>query len=143
MKKYVIYGLGNSGIAAANFLSKNNQSVIATDDNEKVLQNAKNKFSHLTFTKSDNINFDHNTIVIFAPGIPLYFPKAHKILEISKKTKAQVICDIEAFCNLNNDKNFIAITGTNGKSTVTALSASTLQNLNMCIGNNINSLSWT
>lgn len=131
MKKYVIYGLGISGIAAANFLSTNNQDVIATDDNESVLQNAKNKYSHLKFAKNNEIHFDHNTVVIFAPGIPLYFPKSHKILEISKKTKAKVICDIEAFYNFNNNKNFIGITGTNGKSTTTALSAFLFENYNI------------
>jgi UDP-N-acetylmuramoylalanine--D-glutamate ligase len=120
--KYVIYGLGISGISAAKFLAKNGESVVACDDNEKSLIENQKKFPDINFSKFDEIDFDKNTIISFAPGIPLYFPKPHKILETVKKTGASLACDVEILYRRNPKKKFIGITGTNGKSTTTALS---------------------
>jgi UDP-N-acetylmuramoylalanine--D-glutamate ligase len=130
--KYVVYGLGISGLSTAKFLAKNGEDVVATDDNEKTL-------SDLRLVKPDEIKYDAATIISFAPGIPLYFPKPHKILEIVKKTGATLACDIELFYRRNSEKNFIAITGTNGKSTTTALSGFIFKELGIPaeIGGNI------
>src|SRR3989338_4036129 len=119
--KYVVYGLGVSGISTIKFLAKNGEDVVATDDNEDSLKENSAKFPQIKFLKSNEIKFDAETIISFALGIPLYFPKPHKILEIVKKTGAILACDIEIFYRINRDANFIAITGTNGKSTTTAL----------------------
>ena len=130
--KYVVYGLGISGLSTAKFLAKNGEDVVTTDDNEKTL-------SDLRLVKPDEIKYDAATIISFAPGIPLYFPKPHKILEIVKKTGATLACDIEIFYRRNSEKNFIAITGTNGKSTTTALSGFIFKELGIPaeIGGNI------
>mgnify|MGYP000579554401 FL=1 len=48
MVKYVVYGLGISGISAIKFLAKNHE-VIATDDNEKSILDAKNKLNLYKF----------------------------------------------------------------------------------------------
>jgi UDP-N-acetylmuramoylalanine--D-glutamate ligase len=170
--KYVVYGLGISGISAIKFFARNNYEVIATDDNFQAIDNLKTSFeegvvidacvndggfklnhssqnaSHfeppslknrVLFLKPDEIDFDENTTIIAAPGIPLYFPKTHKIVEITKKTKAKLICDIEEFYLNNQNQTFIAITGTNGKSTTTALSGFIFKELNLPseIGGNI------
>ena len=176
--KYVIYGLGISGISALNFLAKNNEEVIATDDNFQSIENAKASFAkgggiavgndggfietsdyskknhpsqaplaidppsfskRAKFMKPDEIEYDSNAVIIFAPGIPLYFPKPHKILEIVEKTQAKLVCDLEVFYQKNSEQNFLAITGTNGKSTTTALTGFILKELNLPseIGGNI------
>ncbi len=152
--KYVIYGLGISGISAIKFLAKNGEEVIATDDEEKAIINTKALFEKdqkiffhesdyfskkASFANPDEIEFDKNTIISFSPGIPLFFPKPHKILEIAKKTGAKVVCDIEIFYQKNHQNSFIAITGTNGKSTTTALSGFVFKELNIVseIGGNI------
>lgn len=145
--KYVVYGLGISGISAINFLAKNNEQIIATDDNLQKISDSKKNLSQknpdlakkTTFLSPNDIDFDENTTVIFAPGIPLYHPKPHKILEICQKTKAKLTCDLEVFYNLNTQNDFIGITGTNGKSTVTALVGFILEELNIesQIGGNI------
>ena len=131
MKKYVVYGIGISGISAAKFFAKNGEKVIATDDNEKAIEDGKIKFAQekINFLKADEIKYDTDTIISFAPGIPLYFPKPHKILEIVKKTGAELACDIEIFYQKNSQSNFIGITGTNGKSTTTALTHFALKEL--------------
>lgn len=124
--KYIIYGLGISGLSTAKYLVANNHKIIVTDDNEASIENAKNKLINLDsikFLKSSEIEgeCDINTVIVFAPGIPLYYPQPHKILEIVKKSGAKLLCDLELFYLLNRDKTFLGITGTNGKSTITAL----------------------
>ena len=147
MIKYVIYGLGISGISTTKFFAKNNQKVIATDDNIESINTVKLQlksenyefFQKIEFKNPDEILFDENTLISFAPGIPLYFPKPHKILEICKNTKAKLVCDIELFYLNNLKQNFLAITGTNGKSTTTALTGFIFKELNLPseIGGNI------
>jgi UDP-N-acetylmuramoylalanine--D-glutamate ligase len=138
--KYVVYGLGISGISAAKSLINLGFQVICCDDNEDALIKNKEKYPQLTFAKFEEINFDEETAISFAPGIPLYLPKKHKILEIIEKTKAKLACDVEIFYQLNCQKNnFIAITGTNGKSTTTALTGFIFEKLKIpsAIGGNI------
>lgn len=139
-KKYVVYGLGVSGLSVAKFLAKNGEEVTATDDtlqHSPLIQEGLE--SSIKFQNPDKIAFDENTVISFSPGIPLYFPKQHKILEIIKKTGAQLVCDIELFCLKNNQSDFIAITGTNGKSTTVALTGFILKEIGFRseIGGNI------
>lgn len=141
-KKFVIYGLGISGLSTAKYLTSQGLEVIATDDNSAAIAHAKSnpKLTEIKFKNLEEIALDKNFTIIFAPGIPLYFPKKHKILEIVAKTKAELICDIELFYQLNQGNNkFIAITGTNGKSTTTALAGFVFQKLGIknAIGGNI------
>ena len=64
---------------------------------------------------------------ILSPGVPLTHPKPHWTVEKAKAAKVEIIGDIELFCRERNKiapkAPFIAITGTNGKSTTTALIA--------------------
>ena len=137
--KYIIYGFGISGISTAKFLTANGHDAICTDDNLDSLAKNSQKFPEFKFRKFDDINFDDKSIISFAPGIPLYFPKPHKILEIVKKTKADLCCDMEIFYRKNSQKKFIGITGTNGKSTTTSLLGFILNELKIpsAIGGNI------
>ena len=141
MTKYVVYGLGISGISTAKFLAQNNFEVIATDDNEKKITDLQNnpELSKVKFLKSDEISYDKNTVISFSPGIPIYSPKPHKILEIIKNTGTKLSCDIEIFYQRNQNHNFVGITGTNGKSTTTALTGFILNELevNAKVGGNI------
>lgn len=137
--KYVVYGLGISGLSTAKFLSKNGNEVVATDDNEATIKQDAEKFPEIKFAKSADVKYDSQTLISFAPGIPLYFPKPHKILETVKETGATLACDIEIFYRNNPEAKFIAITGTNGKSTTTALSSFIFENLEIpsAMGGNI------
>lgn len=138
-KKYVVYGLGISGLATAKFLSKSGEEIIATDDNLQNLERDKTKFPEINFQKPDDINYDSNTLISFSPGIPLYLPKPHKILQTCQSSGAELACDIEIFYRQNHKNNFVGITGTNGKSTTTALTGFIFKELNISaeIGGNI------
>lgn len=139
--KYVIYGLGISGISAAKFLAKAGNEVIATDDNQKGLDNAKTLLADYSvkIVPSNEVTYDAGTVISVAPGIPLHFPHPHKIAESAAKTGANIACDLEIFYRLNRQNNYIAITGTNGKSTTTALTGFIFKELGLdsAIGGNI------
>jgi len=140
MKKFVVYGLGISGISTAKALKEKSFQVIATDDNQDAIDINAQKYQNINFKSFEQISFDKNTEISFAPGIPLYFPTPHKILEICQKTQAKLACDIEIFYELNHKNNdFIGITGTNGKSTTTALTGYIFEKLEIAskIGGNI------
>ena len=65
--------------------------------------------------------------LVLAPGVPLTHPAPHWSVELARKAAVPVIGDIELFCRerrrLAPAAPFVAITGTNGKSTTTALTA--------------------
>lgn len=138
----VVYGLGISGISCAKFLAKNNENIIATDDNNSSIENFKKSLpenSTIKFLKPEEIIYKKDDIVIFSPGIPLFYPKKHKILEVKQTKNIDLMCDMELFYQKNSKNNFIGITGTNGKSTTTALTGFIFKelNLNSEIGGNI------
>ncbi|TJW74739.1 MAG: UDP-N-acetylmuramoyl-L-alanine--D-glutamate ligase, partial [Mesorhizobium sp.] len=68
---------------------------------------------------------------VLSPGVPLTHPKPHWTVELARGAGVEVIGDIELFCRERIQRApsspFIAITGTNGKSTTTALTAHILK----------------
>jgi UDP-N-acetylmuramoylalanine--D-glutamate ligase len=64
---------------------------------------------------------------VLTPGAPLTHPAPHWTVVKAKQAGVEVIGDIELFCRerqrVSSDAPFVAITGTNGKSTTTALVA--------------------
>ena len=65
--------------------------------------------------------------MILTPGVPLTHPAPHWTVDLARAAGVEVIGDIELFCRERRrhapDAPFVAITGTNGKSTTTALIA--------------------
>ena len=66
--------------------------------------------------------------LVLSPGVPLTHPKPHGVVEHANSAKVPVIGDVELFAreirpnpDLPGKSPVIAITGTNGKSTTTAL----------------------
>jgi UDP-N-acetylmuramoylalanine--D-glutamate ligase len=63
--------------------------------------------------------------LVLAPGVPLTHPEPHWAAALARKAGVEVIGDIELFCRERAKSGracpLIAITGTNGKSTTTAL----------------------
>lgn len=122
-KKFGVFGLGLSGIATMKYLTRKGAQFIAYDDNQKSIMEICQKYPEFT----DKIyDLDHNLwkeidYLILSPGIPLTFPAPHKIVEIANKVNAKIICDIELLYLDNPGLYYIGITGTNGKSTTTAL----------------------
>jgi UDP-N-acetylmuramoylalanine--D-glutamate ligase len=60
--------------------------------------------------------------LVLSPGVPLTHPKPHPIVEMAREAGVEIICDIELLWRETEGMaRFVAVTGTNGKSTTTAL----------------------
>src|SRR5262249_41381469 len=59
--------------------------------------------------------------LILSPGVPLTHPKPHPVVEMAQKVGCPIIGDIELLYRACPNARYVAITGTNGKSTTTTL----------------------
>ena len=116
----VIMGMGKTGIACARFLTKQGQNIKVMDNrpNPPSLKTLKQEFPHVPFTMG---SFDAQQLasakeIILSPGLSLQEPA----LIQAKAQGVPIIGDIELFARYVNAP-VVAITGSNGKSTVTTL----------------------
>ncbi len=120
-----MFGLGGSGLVSAQALIAGGADVIASDDNADSLKKA--EAAGIPIVDLRAIDWTKIATLVLAPGVPLTHPKPHWTVELAHKAGVPVIGDIELFCRerrrLAQAAPFVAITGTNGKSTTTALTA--------------------
>jgi UDP-N-acetylmuramoylalanine--D-glutamate ligase len=139
MRKAVgIFGLGKSGRASAISYRNLGYDVFVWDDKFENVD----EFDVLNVTTIDYKNWPWERFesLILAPGVPLIFPKAHDVVKFAYDKNVEIICDVEALIRHANKKaRFIGITGTNGKSTTTALIYHVLREcgVNVQVGGNI------
>lgn len=124
-KNVALFGLGASGIDAARSLLVGGARIAAWDDKEVSRQRAAALGVDIVdLATADWSRFDS---LVLAPGVPLTHPVPHWSVDKARAAGVEVIGDIELFCReraaLAPDAPFVAITGTNGKSTTTALTA--------------------
>ena len=128
-KSVVVFGLGGSGLATAQALIAGGANVLAFDDNEARNQAARQE--GIACADLRTIDFAAYEALVLAPGVPLTHPKPHWSVIKAQAAGIEVIGDVELFNRerlaRQADCPFIAITGTNGKSTTTALIAHILQ----------------
>jgi UDP-N-acetylmuramoylalanine--D-glutamate ligase len=124
-RKVAVFGLGKSGLLSAAALIKGGAEVVVFDDSEKMLADA--KAAGLTIRNLKEVDWADIAALVLAPGVPLTHPEPHWTVKLARKAGVEVIGDIELFCReraISGAKcPLIAITGTNGKSTTTALTA--------------------
>jgi UDP-N-acetylmuramoylalanine--D-glutamate ligase len=124
-KKVAVFGLGGSGLVSASALLAGGADVIAYDDNAQSV--AKANAAGIPTADLRDVDWSKIAALVLAPGVPLTHPQPHWIVELARKAGVAVIGDIELFCRerakLAPGAPFVAITGTNGKSTTTALIA--------------------
>src|ERR1700722_18223990 len=124
-KTVAVFGLGGSGLASCHALKAGGAEVIAGDDGTERLAEA----AKAGFVTADlrTVNWSRFAALILTPGAPLTHPTPHWSVLMAGRAGVEVIGDIELFCRERQrhapDAPFIAITGTNGKSTTTALTA--------------------
>lgn len=120
-----VFGLGGSGRAAARALAAGGANVAAWDDSASARDAAAEDGTALV--NLEDADWSQFAALVLAPGVPLTHPQPHWTVERARKEGVEVIGDVELFCRERAarapDSAFIAITGTNGKSTTTALIA--------------------
>jgi|SRR5665648_89868 len=120
-----VVGLGLSGLATARALESGGAHVVVWDDKEAARAEA--AAAGLTVTDLTTADLKGYSALVLAPGIPLTHPEPHWSVVKARAAGVEVIGDVELFFRaraLGHAKaRVIVITGTNGKSTTTALTA--------------------
>jgi UDP-N-acetylmuramoylalanine--D-glutamate ligase len=124
-KTVAVFGLGGSGMAVCEALKAGGADVVACDDSiDRMVTATQANFMTADLRKVAWTNF---AALILTPGVPLTHPQPHWTVIAARDAGVEVIGDIELFCRERRihapDAPFVAITGTNGKSTTTALIA--------------------
>lgn len=114
-----VFGLARSGLSTIRALTGAGVKVFAWDDNEANRDEAKElgaNVAELTIDKLKSCAF-----LVLSPGVPLTHPAPHAVVKGAQGAGIEIICDIELFSRIYKNIRTIGITGTNGKSTTTAL----------------------
>ncbi len=140
MKKMLVVGARRSGVYAALLGVKNGFEVFVTEkDNSKEVQ------KYVSLLKENGIDYEINghsrwkesnyDLAVLSPGVPL---KAEIVYEI-KNCEIPIIGEMEFAFRMSPNTKVIAITGTNGKSTTTALTGNifSYSGLNSVFGGNL------
>jgi UDP-N-acetylmuramoylalanine--D-glutamate ligase len=124
-----VVGAGLSGLATARALKAGGARVRVWDDEDAALEEVAE--AGLTVADLPNEEFYKLAAVVLAPGIPRTHPKPHWTVQKAHEAGVEVIGDIELFFREREKScpgaTVVAITGTNGKSTTTALTAHLLE----------------
>ncbi|MEO1039698.1 MAG: UDP-N-acetylmuramoyl-L-alanine--D-glutamate ligase [Pseudomonadota bacterium] len=139
-RRVAVFGLGRTGRAAVRALLAGGAKVSAWDDNEATRAAAEADGIEL-----DDLNrrdWGDVAALVLSPGVPLTHPKPHRMVELARAVDAPVIGDVELFAREiadMDDVRVIGVTGTNGKSTTTALIGHVLRTagLDVRVGGNI------
>jgi UDP-N-acetylmuramoylalanine--D-glutamate ligase len=148
-RRVAVFGLGGSGRATAAALAAGGALVSAWDDSPATRDAALAAGGALVSAWDDSpatrdaaaaagiaivdlaaADWGGFAALVLAPGVPLTHPEPHWTVRRAEAAGVEVIGDIEIFCRERRrnvpDAPFVAITGTNGKSTTTALIAHVL-----------------
>ena len=140
-RRVALFGLGGSGLVTARALRDGGADVVAWDDSEASREKARRE--GLKVCDLHGEDWSRFACLVLAPGVPLTHPAPHWTVEAAKAAGLEIVGDIELFCRERAEiaplAPFVAITGTNGKSTTTALVAHMLREagLDVQMGGNI------
>lgn len=120
-KQVVVLGLARSGLSAVRALSLGGAKVRAWDDAEarRALVNTE------YLADPSTLDWSEVAALVLSPGIPLTHPQPHPVVLAAKAKGCAIIGDVELFIRARQSEfaqtRLVLITGTNGKSTTTAL----------------------
>ena len=138
-RKVGLFGLARSGLACAEALRLGGAEIFAWDDSEAAVDAAKN--ANLLVSNLHDVDFAGLDSLVLSPGVPLTHPEPHWTVVKAKAAGIEIIGDTEVFQRevAGTGARIVAITGTNGKSTTTALIGHIFQSLgrDVDVGGNI------
>ncbi|KQV56534.1 MULTISPECIES: UDP-N-acetylmuramoyl-L-alanine--D-glutamate ligase [unclassified Caulobacter] len=124
-KTVAVFGLGRTGLTAARALIAGGARVALWDEKPASREAAAAEgFPVVDLEAADWTQF---AALMLSPGVPLTHPKPHWTVDKAKAAGVEILGDVELFARtvnaapIHKRPKIIAITGTNGKSTTTAL----------------------
>jgi UDP-N-acetylmuramoylalanine--D-glutamate ligase len=117
-RRVAVLGLARSGRAAAQALAAGGAEVLAWDDNSSVRDEVAAKIPLCALAAAD---WRDIPVLVLSPGIPHSYPSPHPAVLRARAAGTEIIGDIELLGRAQPDARYVGITGTNGKSTTTAL----------------------
>jgi UDP-N-acetylmuramoylalanine--D-glutamate ligase len=117
-RHYAVYGLARSGLATVEALLASGAKVTAWDGKEEARARLPEEAELADLDQADLSQFDS---LVVTPGLPL---NRHPIAVRAREVGVEIIGDIELFARARPElppHKVVGITGTNGKSTTTAL----------------------
>jgi UDP-N-acetylmuramoylalanine--D-glutamate ligase len=141
-KTFIVLGLARSGLATLKWLLARGASVIAVDDDLTRVAEARNLGAQSLGNLVENpgvLLWDRVAAVVQSPGVPLWLPAPHPLTLQARQRGVPIIGDGDLFRLTHPEARFAGITGTNGKSTTTALTGHILKacGLDCQVGGNI------
>ncbi|MEO1426018.1 MAG: UDP-N-acetylmuramoyl-L-alanine--D-glutamate ligase, partial [Pseudomonadota bacterium] len=122
-QKIAVFGLGATGLAAAEALIASGAEVYSWDENPASREKTLN--TEYRAEEPDNWPWSDLSSLVLSPGVPLTHPTAHPIVRRARSEGVEIIGDLELFARTINAlepekrPRVVAITGSNGKSTTT------------------------
>ncbi len=120
--KIGVYGLGATGAAAVASLAASGADVYAWDDNAAARKSAQGALAD-----PSEWPWAALSMLVLSPGVPLTHPAPHAIVRRAREAGVEIVGDVELFARAVNAcvaaarPKVIGVTGSNGKSTTTAL----------------------
>ena len=114
-----VFGLGISNVAAIAALHKAGVTTASWDDKPENRAAAEKAGAVLRDLAAEDMSA--YAALVLAPGVPLHFPEPHPVVKKAREAGIEIICDIEILARSKPARPIVAVTGTNGKSTTTAL----------------------
>lgn len=138
-----VFGLGVSGLATCEALIASGAHVYSWDENKAAREKTANTEYRCEHPKQ--WPWDAMEYVVVSPGVPLTHPKPHAIVRKARASNIPVVGDVELFARAiaeieeSERPRIVAVTGSNGKSTTSALIAHILRSVgeNAQLGGNI------
>ncbi|MFA7412669.1 MAG: UDP-N-acetylmuramoyl-L-alanine--D-glutamate ligase, partial [Tissierellaceae bacterium] len=129
-KRVLVLGLGVSGLSTVKALHSLGAHIVVSDKKtEEELVSFFQDIGEIYLEKhlaTDNIDLEEVDLIVKSPGIP----PSNPILFKANSRNIEIITDIELAYRISKTENIVAITGTNGKTTTTALVAEIFKEAN-------------
>lgn len=120
-----VMGLGRSGLATARALMRSEADVWAWDDDPE--RRAAAEAKDVPLVDLYRCDWREPVALVLSPGIPHEHPAPHPVAKLARDHGCEITCDVELLGRAMPDASYVGVTGTNGKSTTTALIGHVLQ----------------
>lgn len=134
---FVVLGLARSGMSAVQWLTQQGATVYAIDDLPARRDQAQEYGA--VIVDPEDIIWSDVTALIQSPGVPFRFPEPHPVTQLALDHNIPIMSDLDLLRAWAPDAQYVGITGTNGKSTTTALVGHILKEAgyDVAVGGNI------